>query len=168
MAEPFMGELKLAAFNFAPKGWSLCDGQLMPINQNQPLFALLGTTYGGNGQTTFGLPDMRGRIPAHFGQGLVQGQVGGEESHRLSVAEMPAHTHFMVASSADANTPNPSNAILAASNNGFAPLTGQSPLTTLRPPSISDAGQSQAHENRQPYLVLAWMIALQGVFPSRN
>jgi microcystin-dependent protein len=160
-----MAELKLTAFNFAPKGWALCNGQTLPINQNQALFSLLGTTYGGNGQTTFALPDLRGRVPMHFGQGFLMGNVGGEEFHTLTQSELPAHVHFMSATSADANTPNPGNAILASSNNAF---TSPANLTTLTPQSVTNTGGSQPHENRQPSLVLSWCIALQGVFPSRN
>jgi microcystin-dependent protein len=133
MGTPMMGELKLTAFNFAPKGWALCNGQFLPINQNQALFALFGTMYGGNGQTTFALPDLRGRIPIHMGQGFIQGQTGGQEFHTVTQSEMPQHLHFLFATSADANTPNPSNTILAASNNAFTPPAA---LTSLDPSSV--------------------------------
>jgi microcystin-dependent protein len=166
MAEtPFLGELRLMAFNFAPRFWAQCNGQLLPINQNQPLFALLGTMYGGNGQTTFALPDLRGRLPLHIGQGFAQGQAAGEELHTATQAEMPAHRHQLSATSADANTPNPTNAIMASSNNAYTTVASQ---TSLDPSSVTNAGGSQPHENRQPSLVLNWCIALQGVFPSRN
>jgi microcystin-dependent protein len=161
----FMGELKLMAFNFAPKGWAMCNGQFLPINQNQALFSLLGTTYGGNGQTTFALPDLRGRVPMHFGQGFLQGQAGGQEFHTVTQSEMPQHVHQLSATSTDANGPNPTNAILASSNNAY---TTPASLTSLDPSSITSVGGSQPHENRQPSLVLNWCIALQGVFPSRN
>jgi microcystin-dependent protein len=163
--EPFMGELRLMSFGFTPKGWAQCNGQLLPINQNQALFSLLGTMYGGNGQTTFALPDLRGRVPLHLGQGLTQGQAGGEEIHTVTTSEMPQHAHLLSATSADANTPNPKNNILASSNNGYTPPAN---LTTLEPSSVANVGGSQPHENRQPSLVLNWCIALLGVFPSRN
>jgi microcystin-dependent protein len=162
MSEPFLGELKLMSFNFAPKAWAQCNGQLLPINQNQALFSLLGTTYGGNGQTTFGLPDMRGRVPIHRGS-FTQGQRVGEESHTLNLNEMPAHTHSVFASSQNGNQADPK--ILAALSNAYTPPTN---LTTIAPGTVSNTGGSQAHENRQPYLVLTWCIALQGIFPSRN
>jgi microcystin-dependent protein len=168
VAAPFLGELKLVAFNFAPKGWAQCNGQFLPINQNQALFSLLGTTYGGNGQTTFALPELRGRVPLHPGQGFTQGQVGGQEAHTLTQSEMPQHLHFLSATSADANTPAPSNSILASANNAFAQLAAQSPLVALDPSSLSNFGGSQPHINQQPTLVLCWVIALQGIFPSRN
>src|SRR4051794_4410443 len=164
MAEPFLAELKLMSFNFAPKGWAQCNGQFLPINQNQALFSLLVTQFGGNGQTTFALPDLRGRVPIHFGQSFTIGQAGGEEFHTLTKNEMPTHPHFVFATSADATTPTPLTTIIASSNNGF---TSPANLTTLDPGSVTNTGGSQPHENRQPSLVLNWCIALQGVFPSR-
>jgi microcystin-dependent protein len=163
MSTPFLGELKLASFNFAPKGWAQCNGQLLPINQNQALFALLGTTYGGNGQTTFALPDMRGRVPIHRGSGFTQGQAIGEESHTVTLSEMPAHNHSVSASSQNGNQADPK--ILAAASDVYA---APSNLTSIAPGTITNVGGSQPHENRQPYLVLTWCIALQGIFPSRN
>jgi microcystin-dependent protein len=165
VAEPFLGELRLMSFNFPPKGWAGCNGQLLPINQNQALFSLLGTMYGGNGQTTFALPDLRGRVPIHVGGGFTQGQTAGEEYHALTAAETPAHVHTLSASSVAANQPNPSGALLAAANNAYAPLSS---ATTLTPTSITNAGGSQPHENHHPYTVLNWCIALQGIFPSVN
>jgi microcystin-dependent protein len=162
MSEPFLGELKLMSFNFAPKAWAQCNGQLLPINQNQALFSLLGTTYGGNGQTTFGLPDMRSRVPIHRGS-FTQGQRVGEESHTLTLNEMTAHTHTVLASSKNGDQAGPK--ILATVSNAYTPPTN---LTTIAPGTVSYTGGSQAHENRQPYLVLNWCIALQGIFPSRN
>ena len=162
MSEPFLGELKLMSFNFAPKAWAQCNGQLLPINQNQALFSLLGTTYGGNGQTTFALPDMRGRVPLHRGQ-LTQGQAIGEEAHTLTSNEMPVHTHSVSASSQNGDQADPK--ILAAASNVY---TGAANLTTIAPGTVSNVGGSQPHENRQPFLVLNWCIALQGIFPSRN
>ena len=169
MAEPFLSELRLTSFGFPPKGWALCNGQLLPINQNQALFALLGTTYGGNGQTNFALPDLRGRTPIHVGSGFTLGQKSGEEFHTLSVSEMPEHTHFVQATTQNGNTivpglPAPGN-VLASINNGYAAAAS---LTSLAPSSVTNVGGSPAHENRQPYLVLNWIIALQGIFPSPN
>ena len=165
MAEPFLSEIKIVSFNFAPKGWATCDGQLLPINQNQALFALLGTTYGGNGQTNFALPDLRGRIPIHFGNGHVLGERGGEQAHTLRVAEMPMHIHALAGTPSAADTATPTNNYLAAANNQYAPPAN---LTSMGPSSISAAGGSQPHENMQPYLTLMFVIALQGIFPSRN
>jgi microcystin-dependent protein len=164
MAEPFLGELRLVSFGYAPRGWALCNGQFLPINQNQPLFSLLGTTYGGNGQTTFALPDLRGRVPMHFGV-QNQGAILGEEAHTVTLNEMPAHNHVAMASSASATQSVPAGAALASSANMYGPFNNP---TTIQPATISNIGGSQAHENRQPYLVLNWMIALQGIFPSRN
>jgi microcystin-dependent protein len=165
VVEAFMAELRLMSFNFPPKGWAQCNGQLMPINQNQALFSLLGTTYGGNGQTTFALPDLRGRVPIHLGNGWLQGQAAGEEFHTLTQAEMPQHVHLAHASSRDADQPNPTGALLAGANNAYA---NPNALTTLHPASVSNVGGSQPHENRHPYLVLNWCICLIGIFPSRN
>lgn len=167
MSTPFIAEIKIMSFGFAPKGWALCNGQLLPINQNQPLFSLLGTMYGGNGQTTFALPNLRGETPIHVGGGLTQGQSGGEQNHTLSVAEMPTHTHLANGSSAAASAVIPTGALVLA----------QPPFEIYRPPSslgamaggtVANVGGSQAHQNMQPFLTLSFCIALQGIFPSRN
>lgn len=166
MATPFLAEIKLISWNFPPQGWAFCNGQLMPINQNQALFSLLGTTYGGNGQTTFALPDLRGRAPVHFGNGIVQGQRAGEEYHTLIASELPAHLHQVGANRDAATLATPSGNIWAGTKgNSYGP--GTSP-TTLSPATITSVGGSQAHENRQPFLVLNFIIALQGIFPSQN
>jgi microcystin-dependent protein len=165
MATPFLGELKIISWNFAPKGWALCNGQLLPINQNQALFSILGTTYGGNGTTTFALPDLRGRVPIHVGQGFTQGQAAGQEFHTLTQSEMPMHTHIANANSGNATTPIPTGNLLGAGNNMYAQPTN---LVTLDPSSVTNVGGSQPHENRQPFLVLNYCIALTGIFPSRN
>ncbi len=167
MAEPFLAEIRLMSFNFAPKGWALCDGQFLPINQNQALFSLLGTTYGGNGQTTFALPDLRGRVPMGWDGGHRHhlGDFGGAAAHTLSVGELPTHTHALNASAGDATAASPANARLAAVDNGFRE-GGE--LTTLHPGSVTAVGGSQAHPNMQPYLALNYCIALQGIFPSPN
>jgi microcystin-dependent protein len=164
MAEPFLGELRLMSFNYAPQAWAQCNGQFLPINQNQPLFSLLGTMYGGNGQTTFALPDLRGRVPMHRGAGLsVQGQTGGQEFHTLTQSEMPAHNHFIQASSQQGNQALPG--MLASIENTYTTPTD---LTTIHPSTLTPVGGSQAHENRSPLLVLNWCIALIGIFPSQN
>jgi microcystin-dependent protein len=165
MAEPFLAEIRLVSFAYAPSGWALCNGQLLPINQNQALFSLLGTNYGGDGRTTFALPNLQGRVPVHVGQNILLGQQGGEASHTLLQAEMPAHSHLAQGSSGNPDSP-PANAVWAA-----APADAYSsgpPNTTLHPSALSAAGGSQPHENRQPFLVLNFVIALQGIFPSRN
>jgi microcystin-dependent protein len=170
MAEPFMGELKLLPISFAPKGWATCDGQLMPINTNQALFSLLGTMYGGNGQTTFALPDLRGRVPMHS-SAIAQGSAFGAESVTLTQSEMPAHTHLVSADTtfapaSDGNLPS-STRRLAASSPGslYGPPRNLAPMA---PAVVGQVGGSQAHANMQPYLALTWCIALQGIFPSRN
>jgi microcystin-dependent protein len=163
MAEPFLGELKLMSFNLVPKGWARCNGQFLPINQNQALFALLGTTYGGNGQTTFALPDLRGRVPIHVGDGWIQGQAIGEEFHTVTLSELPPHNHtvFARSGSGDQDTPGP----LAGVANGYA---APADLTPLHAASLTQVGGTQPHENRSPALVLQWCIAVIGIFPSRN
>jgi len=165
MAQPFLGEVKIISFNFPPKGWAFCNGQLLPINQNQALFSILGTTYGGNGQTSFALPDLRGKVPIHVGQGFIEGQAGGEVAHTLNMSEMPAHNHFVQGLTDNANVAIPTNAYLASTNNLY---TTAGNLTTTAPDSLTNFGGSQPHSNLQPYLVLNFVIALQGIFPSRN
>jgi microcystin-dependent protein len=166
MGEPFLSEIRIFAFNYAPRAWAFCNGQLLPINQNQALFALLGTTYGGNGQTTFALPDLRGCVPIHCGQGFTLGQKGGQTAHTVTMGEMPQHIHFMQASSTDGNIATVQNNVLARSvNNIYGPVQN---LTTLNPLSVSNFGGSQPHNNMQPYLTLNFCIALQGIFPSPN
>ena len=165
MSEPFLSEVKIVSFNFAPKGWALCNGQLLPINQNQALFSLLGTTYGGNGQTTFALPNLQGRIPIHMSNGHTLGESSGEENHTLNSNEMAAHVHPVSASSADPNQGLPTGNIWA---NGAGTYSSAVPDSSMNPASISNAGGGQPHTNMQPYLVLNFIIALQGIFPSQN
>jgi microcystin-dependent protein len=165
MAEPFLSEIRIMSFEFAPRGWALCNGQLLPINQNQALFSLLGTTFGGDGQLNFALPDSRARTPIHVGSGHMLGERGGEQAHTLSIAELPEHTHPAFGSSGNANAPTPPGAYLASANNLYT--TPQS-LTSLAPSSLSNVGGSQAHLNMQPFLTLSFCIALQGIFPSPN
>jgi microcystin-dependent protein len=165
MAEPFLAEIRIMSFNFAPQGWAMCNGQFLPINQNQALFSLLGTTYGGDGRTTFALPDLRGRTPIHFGQHFL-GERAGEQAHTLSMAEMPIHLHALNATSAPADTNIPaSNTLLGTIANGYGPAGN---LVALAPSEIGNSGGSQSHQNMQPFLTLTFCIALIGIFPSRN
>jgi microcystin-dependent protein len=166
MGTPFMSEVKIISWNFAPQGWAFCNGQFLPINQNQALFSLLGTTYGGNGQTTFALPELRGRTPLHQGSGFIEGQNGGQEAHTLTLSEMPAHNHFVNASSTQGDVNTIQDHILAREVG--VQYGAFSSVTTLNAASVSNYGGSQPHENRQPYLVLNFVIALQGAFPSQN
>jgi len=164
MGQPFLGEIKIVSFNFAPKNWAMCNGQFLPINQNQALFSLLGTMYGGNGQTTFALPDLRGQVPIHFNKNTL-GQAGGEPAHTLTMSEMPQHIHLAQATNTNGSVALPSGNFLGAFNNGY---TQPAALTSLNPGTIGNVGGSQPHEDRQPYLVLTFCIALIGIFPSRN
>lgn len=163
MAEPFLSEIRIMSFGFPPKGWAFCNGQLLPINQNQGLFSLLGTTFGGDGRVNFALPDLRGRIPIHVGSGHTLGERGGEQAHTLSISEIPTHTHVLSGSPSNASVPSPVSNVLAAANNVY---NTPSNLTTLNPSSITNVGGSQAHLNMQPFLTLNFSIALQGIFPS--
>jgi microcystin-dependent protein len=166
MSEPFLSEIKIMSFNFAPKGWALCNGQFLPINQNQALFALLGTTYGGNGQTTFALPNLQGRVPMHFNTHSL-GESAGATNVTLTSSQVPAHTHLVSASQTDGDTPVPTNNVLAATPAKiYAPPTSN--LTTLYPQEVSAVGGGQPHNNMMPYLTLSFCIALQGIFPSQN
>jgi microcystin-dependent protein len=165
VAEPFLSEIRIMSFGFPPKGWAFCDGQLLSINQNQPLFSLLGTTYGGDGRVNFALPDLRGRVPIHVGTGHTLGERGGEQAHTLSIAELPTHTHLMRASSANADVAAPGSDVLAQSSQLYGPAAQ---LAALDPSTNGSAGGSQAHLNMQPYLGLTFCIALQGIFPSPN
>lgn len=166
MSEPFLSEIKIVSFANTPQGWAKCNGQFMPINQNQALFSLLGTTYGGNGQTTFALPNLQGRIPIHFGNGHILGEAAGSSAVTITQQTMPQHLHFLMVRNVNADNPEGSNAFLAQTNNAYHAPDGN--LTTLNPASISSVGGSQAHTNQMPYLVLNFLIALQGIFPSQN
>jgi microcystin-dependent protein len=180
MSTPFMGQIEIFSFNYAPKGWTMCNGQLLPINQNQALFSLLGTMYGGDGRVTFGLPDLRSRIPVSMGPQNVIGTRAGQEAHTLIMGEMASHNHMV---NVDATTAATSNAVSPATNEVLGLTAGQlhdgTPLainmyatgagnTTFDPRSIGNTGGSQAHTNLQPYLVLNFCISLQGIFPSQN
>ena len=168
MSEPFLSEIKIASFNFAPKGWTLCNGQLLPINQNQALFSLLGTTYGGDGRVNFGLPDLRGRLAMHMGNGHTLGERGGEEAHTVIQSEMPAHTHFMPATSAVGDAFVPATHIPAGSAPDQIYSAGSNNMAAMNPAMVTTVGGSQPHNNMMPYLTLAFIIALQGIFPSQT
>lgn len=174
MSEPFLAEVRIYGFNFAPRGWAFCDGQILPINQNQSLYSLLGTTYGGDGRTTFALPDLRGRAPMHVGRSNgggyhTLGQKSGEETHTLAANEMPEHDHTLHASSTDGDTVNPGGHLLAREPGLiYQEDAPESDLVPIRSGSIANVGGGQAHENMMPYVALNFAIALQGLFPSRN
>lgn len=180
-SDPFLGQIAFVAFNFAPRGWAECKGQLLPINQNQALFSLLGTTYGGNGTTNFALPNMQGRVPVGDGQGSglslkILGQQGGAESVRLTQNEMPIHTHLITGTTEEGNTNLPTNAMPANTKaldkeyyDNTKAVNGSSPavIVPMNPTMVSATGGNQAHENMQPYLTLKCIIATEGIYPSR-
>lgn len=166
MSNPYLAELRVFSFGFAPKGWALCNGQLLAINQNQALFALLGTTYGGNGTTTFALPNLQGRVPMHSSASFVLGQPGGEAAHTLSIAEVPTHTHGVNASSAGATTTVLTGNVWATTTTGQ--YASGAATTSMASAAVATAGSSQPHENRPPLLGLNICIALAGIFPSRS
>ncbi|WNQ13160.1 tail fiber protein [Paenibacillus aurantius] len=165
MSQPFIGEIQAFAFTYAPRGWAQCNGQMLPINQNQALFSILGVTYGGDGVTTFALPDLRGRVPVHVGNGVTLGQSAGEEAHVLTVNEMPAHIHGVVGSTKPASQVNPAGQLWAVPT---ASMYGATPTTTMAPSAMGSAGSSQAHANMQPYSVLNYCISISGIFPTRD
>jgi microcystin-dependent protein len=167
MSEPFLSEIRMVSFNFAPKGWALCNGQLLAINQNQALFSLLGTTYGGDGRVNFGLPNLQGKVPIHFGSGHALGETGGQTSHTLSISEMPAHTHTLTATSNAGSQLIAAGNLLATTPNQLY-HAADSNIVAMSPAAIGNVGGSQAHENMMPYLTLNFCIALVGIFPSRN
>jgi microcystin-dependent protein len=166
MAEPFLSEIRIMSFSFAPKGWALCNGQLLPTDQNQALFSLLGTTYGGDGRVNFGLPNLQARTPIHMGNGHTLGERGGEQAHTLSITELTTHTHSAEGTNTNGSAIIPSSNLLAGSPNQLY-ATSQN-LSALNAATISNVGGSQAHTNMQPYLVLTFCIALQGIFPSQT
>ena len=164
MGTPYLGEIRILSFNFPPKGWAFCNGQLLPINQNQALFSILGTTYGGNGQTNFALPNLQGRVPVHAGNGIILGQSSGEAVHTLITSEMPSHSHTPAGSSTPANLGVPTGNLWATGNAAYNPTAN----TSMNPASILNIGGGQPHENMSPYLTLNICIALHGIFPSQN
>lgn len=165
MSTQFLSEIRVMSFSYAPKGWAFCNGQLLPINQNQALFSLLGTTYGGDGRVNFALPNLQIRTPMHMGNGHTLGELGGEQAHTLSISEIPAHTHTWGATNTTANAPNPTSNLLGAAAEYNASGTN---LVAMYPGVLSSVGGSQPHPNMQPYLTLNFCIALQGIFPSQN
>jgi microcystin-dependent protein len=172
MSEPFLGEIKMVGFTFAPRGWAFCSGQILSIAQNTALFSLLGTTYGGNGQTTFALPDLRGRTPVHMGQGpglssVTLGEMSGTPDVTLNSTQA-GHAHALKGTANQASATSPSGNVPAAKRRGGKDIYHPTPGVTLHPSSIAIAGGSQPHENMQPYLGLNFVIALEGIFPSRN
>lgn len=171
MSEPFLAEVKIVGFTFPPRGWAFCDGQILPIAQNQSLYSLLGTIYGGDGRTSFALPDLRGRTPVHWGGIYNQGNKGGEETHALSVGEIPAHRHGSQGSSDATISSEPAGNVLASTGGGrraITPYGDDTTLVGLNAASVSNSGQGQGHENMQPFRALNFCIALTGLFPSRN
>lgn len=167
MAEPFLSEIRIMSFGFPPKGWATCDGQLLPINQNQALFSLLGTVYGGDGRVNFGLPNLQGRVPIHMGSGHTLGERGGEQGHTLSISEIPTHVHSAVAANATGAQPLPTGGFFAQeSRKPYAAADNN--LVALNAATVANVGGSQAHLNMQPFLVLNFSIALQGIFPSQT
>lgn len=165
MAQPYVGEIKMFAGNFAPAGWMFCEGQLLPISEYETLFQLIGTTYGGDGQSTFALPDLRGRVPIHMGGGFTLAETGGAETVTLAVSQVPAHSHPLLAAGIVGNDPNPTGNVPAESSAVSLYQSG-APITAMSPQSIGATGGSQPHENRQPFLCVDFIISLFGIFPS--
>jgi microcystin-dependent protein len=168
MSQPFLSEIKIVSFNFPPKGWAFCNGQFLPINQNQALFSLLGTTYGGNGQTTFALPNLRGRAPMHMGNGHTLGEAAGSTSVTINIQQLPTHVHFLSASNTSTNGGIVAGSDKLLGNAGTSIYTNAQNIVAMLPQCVSSVGGSQPHNNMMPYLVLNFIIALQGIFPSRN
>lgn len=167
MAQPYIGEIRMFAGNFAPAGWNFCDGTIFQISDNDALFNLIGTTYGGDGQSTFAVPDLRGRLPIHQGSGFTMGQPGGIENVTLTSQQVPVHTHNLIASTDPATTPNPQNNTVAATASA-TPYFNAPPATPLSPQAVSFVGGSQSHSNLQPYLCVDFIISLYGIYPSQN
>ena len=165
MAQPYVGEIRMFAGNFAPAGWFLCGGQLLPISENEVLFQLIGTTYGGDGESTFALPDLRGRLPLHQGGGFVLGQPGGVETVTLTVQQMAAHTHPMIASTNLGQDPNPSGKIVAQIGGGALPYIQDVTDTNLNALAVTNVGGNQPHTNLQPFLCVNFIISQFGIFP---
>ena len=168
MADPFVAEIRIFPFNFAPKGWAFCNGQLLPISQNTALFSLLGTTYGGDGKSTFALPDLRGRIPLHQGNSFILAETGGAEEITLTVSQIPAHTHAFLGTETIADSPSPQTNIVAKSTSVDMYIGGGNPNSPFSPQAVSSVGGSQPHTNFQPYLCVDFIISLFGIFPSQT
>ena len=168
MAEPFLSEIRIMSFVFPPKGWALCNGQLLPINQNQALFSLLGTTFGGDGRVNFALPDYRARTPIHVGGGHTLGERAGEQAHTLSISELPTHVHVANAVNTVPNSGAPNSSRMLSQSQGANLFAAASNLQAMDSGNVGPIGGSQAHLNMQPFLTLSFCIALQGIFPSQN
>jgi microcystin-dependent protein len=168
MAQPYVGEIRIFAGNFAPAGWMFCDGQLLPISENETLFNLIGTTYGGDGQSTFALPDLRGRVPLHMGNGFTLAQTGGVETVTLTTTQIPAHGHPLLTAGVSGDAQHVSNNVLADGTGGLNPYQPAVSGTPMNATSLNNAGGSQPHDNMQPYLVLDFIISLFGIFPSQT
>jgi microcystin-dependent protein len=168
MADPFLGEIKLVSFNFPPKGWAFCNGQLLAINQNQALFSILGTTYGGDGRVNFGLPNLQGRMPVHAGSGITLGERAGETAHTLTAGELPQHTHLIAAQTTSTDQSPGAASIPGGGPQAPATLYSNTSNTPMNPAAVSTVGGNQPHDNMSPYLVLNFIIALQGIFPSQT
>ena len=166
MAQPYVGEIRMFAGNFAPAGWMFCEGQQLPISENETLFQLIGTTYGGDGQETFNLPDLRGRLPIHQGNGFILAETGGAEEITLTTQQMPVHTHPLLATTAIGNQNNPGGAILGQTVGGLRPYIEDVPTDPMAPVSVGPVGGSQPHTNFQPYLCVNFILSLFGIFPS--
>src|SRR5712671_6944202 len=169
MAQPYVGEIRMFAGNFAPAGWMFCEGQLLPISENETLFQLIGTTYGGDGQSTFALPDLRGRVPQHFGNGFILAETGGSETITLTVNQIPAHSHALLVSGATASTTSPAGEVPATATSAvITPYGADAPTGPLNSSSVGSTGGSQPHNNFQPYLCVDFIISLFGIFPSQT
>jgi microcystin-dependent protein len=168
MAEPFLSEIRIMSFGFAPKGWALCNGQLLPINQNQALFSLLGTTYGGNGQTNFALPNLQGNTPIHMGNGHTLGEKGGAQAVTITLSQLPTHVHSVNATKTQATTRTPDPSVMLSTSSGAFFYGVPQSLVPMDPSTDSNVGGNQPHLNMQPFLALTFCIALQGIFPSQN
>lgn len=166
MSQPYVGEIRMFAGNFAPAGWMFCEGQLLPISENETLFQLIGTTYGGDGQSTFALPDLRGRLPIHEGNGFILAETGGAEEITLTVNQTPAHSHPVLASSGNATDANPENKMLAKNVSTDLYRKDIAPTQSMHPNAVTNVGGSQPHTNFQPYLCVNFIISLFGIFPS--
>jgi microcystin-dependent protein len=166
MAQPYIGEIRMFAGNFAPAAWAFCDGQLLPISENEALFQLIGTTYGGDGESTFALPDLRGRIPIHQGNGFILAETGGAEEITLTTQQIPVHNHALLASTATGNNPNPQGVLLATNPGTVQPYIEDNPTSNLAVGAVVPVGGSQPHTNFQPYLCVDFIISLFGIFPS--
>ena len=168
MSSPYLAEIRVVSFGFPPKGWALCNGQLLPINQNQALFSLLGTTFGGDGRTTFGLPNLQGRAPRDAGNQHLLGEVGGEAAHTLLLSEMPTHNHVMMGTTGDGSQADPTGQVPANVRNTTGIEQYRHAADTTMGATVAPTGGSQPHDNMQPYLVLNFIIALQGIYPPRS